>query len=76
MFIVHVYASPFAITLLLISLSVWLCICRWGFGYNLKDQEVIPAFLRVSRFPYNYTPILTRLVEEVSSNYIPVVSSF
>lgn len=41
MFRIHIYATPFSVVLLMISLSVWLCVCRWGFRYNLKDREVI-----------------------------------
>ncbi|GAB1869895.1 hypothetical protein CAJAP_10974 [Camponotus japonicus] len=41
MFIIHIYASPFAVILLLLSLNIWLCVCRWGFGYNLKDREIV-----------------------------------
>lgn len=43
MFVVHIHASPFALALLMLSLGAWLGVCHWGFGYNLKDREVIRA---------------------------------
>lgn len=48
MFVVHVHASPFALVLLVLSLGAWLGVCRWGFGYNLKDREVIHEHFRTS----------------------------
>ncbi|XP_076170492.1 mitochondrial ribosomal protein S21 isoform X2 [Ptiloglossa arizonensis] len=45
MFRIHIYATPFSVILLLISLSVWLCICRWGLQYNLKDTEILSCLI-------------------------------
>lgn len=56
MFNIQVCASPAAAILLLLSLFTWLCICRWGFRYNMKDHEV-KTFLLVnlnSILYYNY----------------------
>jgi len=58
MFIIHIYASPFAVILLLLSLNIWLCICRWGFGYNLKDREVIHEYLQTPHlFIFHTLPV-------------------
>ena len=45
MLTVEVHASSSSGFCLLLSLASWLCICRWGFRYEMRDQEVIKLFV-------------------------------